>query len=80
MPGVGIPDFARHALAIAKAGIYDFSLHHEQILVPVVLRHWKLESLEGLTPEAEEARARVIKHIDRVGLAARRLASRRAAA
>lgn len=77
MPGTGIPDFGTHAAAIAKAGIYDFGLHHDQILVPVVLRHWKVESLEGLTPEAEEARARLLKHISRVGIAAKRLAERR---
>ena len=57
MPGTGIIDFEAHAKAIAKAGIYDLLIHHDQILVPVVLRHWGIESLEGLTPEAEEARA-----------------------
>ena len=71
MPGTGIPDFDEHAKAIAKAGIYDYLLFHDQILVPVVLRHWKVESLEGLTPEAEEARARLVRHIGRVGKAAR---------
>lgn len=77
MPGTGIPDFARHALAIAKAGVYDFSSHHDQILVPVVLRHWKLESLEGLSPEADQARERALKHIRRVGIAAKRVEARR---
>ena len=56
MPGTGIPNFGEHAKAIAKAGIYDMQIHHEQILVPVVLRDWAVESLEGLTPEAEKAR------------------------
>src|SRR5207253_993338 len=46
MPGTGIPDFAAHAAAIARAGIYDFAAHHDQILVPVVLHHWGVESLE----------------------------------
>jgi acyl-[acyl-carrier-protein] desaturase len=77
MPGTGIVDFADHASAIAKAGIYDLQLHHEQILVPVVLRHWGVESLEGLTPEAEEARAKLVHFIDRVGRVGRRLAARR---
>ena len=77
MPGVGIIDFSHHAAAIAKAGIYDFVIHHEQILIGVVLRHWKIESLTGLDAEAEAARARVIKHIDRVGRVARRFAARR---
>jgi acyl-[acyl-carrier-protein] desaturase len=76
MPGTGIPDFAIHAKAIARAGIYDFQIHHDQILVPVVLRHWDLEHLEGLSPEAEQARARVLKRIERIGRAGRRFASR----
>ena len=40
MPGVGIPDFDKHAALIAKAGIYDLQIHHDQILVPVVMRQW----------------------------------------
>jgi acyl-[acyl-carrier-protein] desaturase len=77
MPGTGIMDFEVHAKAIAKAGIYDFALHHDQILVPVVLRHWAVESLEGLSPEAQEARAALVKRIERIGRAGRRFASRR---
>lgn len=77
MPGTGIPDFNEHAREIADAGIYDFDLHHSQILVPLVIDHWKLPDLEGLSPEAEEARARTLKHVDRVGIAARRLRARR---
>ncbi len=76
MPGTGIVDFASHAMAIAKAGIYDLQVHHEQILVPVVLRHWDIEALEGLSPEAEASRARLVKRIDRVGRAGRRMAER----
>lgn len=78
MPGVGIVDFGSHAQAIARAGIYDFEIHHEQILVAVVLRHWKIESITGLSAEAEQARVRVLRFIERVGKAARRFASRRA--
>jgi acyl-[acyl-carrier-protein] desaturase len=77
MPGTGILDFEVHAKAIAKAGIYDFGIHHDQILVPVVLRHWGVDGLEGLTPEAEEARAALVKRIERIGKAGRRFASRR---
>jgi acyl-[acyl-carrier-protein] desaturase len=76
MPGTGIIGFDEHAVAIARAGIYDLQLHHEQILVPVVLRQWAIESLEGLSPEAEESRARLVKRIDRIGRAGRRLAER----
>jgi acyl-[acyl-carrier-protein] desaturase len=77
MPGTGILDFEAHAKAIAKAGIYDFGIHHDQILQPVVLRQWGVESLEGLTPEAEQARAALVKRIERIGRAGRRLSGRR---
>jgi acyl-[acyl-carrier-protein] desaturase len=80
MPGTGIIDFQAHAQAIARAGIYDFQVHHDQVLVPVVLGHWKIESLDGLTPEAEDARAVVLKRIDRIGRAGRRFARNREAA
>ena len=79
MPGTGIPDFAAHSKAIANAGIYDFASHYEKILKPVVLGHWSLESLEGLNPEASEARERVLRYIARVGKAARRVTDRRQA-
>jgi len=76
MPGTGIEDFRAHAKRIAAARIYDFPIHHEQVLVPVVLRHWRVEELEGLTPEAEEARVRLVKHIERIARVGRRLAER----
>jgi acyl-[acyl-carrier-protein] desaturase len=77
MPGTGIHNFAARAASIARAGIYDLSLHYEQILVPVVLRHWKLEEVEGLSAEAEEARSRVLHYMARLASVARRLAERR---
>ena len=77
MPGVGIVDFADHANAIAKAGIYDLCAHHEQILVPVVLRHWGVADVEGLSPDADAARTALLSFIDRVGRVGRRLADRR---
>ncbi len=80
MPGGGIPDFTAHANAIATAGIYDLVLHHDQVLVPVVLRHWAIETVEGLTREAELARERIVHHIARIGRIGRRLAERRAQA
>ncbi|MDQ6927936.1 MAG: acyl-ACP desaturase [Actinomycetota bacterium] len=77
MPGTGIEGFNAHAKAIARAGIYDLAIHHDQILVPLVMRHWKLESLENLTPEAEKARASLIRRIERTNKVARRLTARR---
>ena len=77
MPGLGIPNFAAHSKAIAAAGIYDAQLHHDQILVPVILNHWKIESLAGLSAAAEAARDRLLTRISRIGKLARTLAERR---
>ncbi|MEM7142471.1 MAG: acyl-ACP desaturase [Actinomycetota bacterium] len=77
MPGVGIPGFTQHAKAIADAGIYDLAIHHDQILQPVIMRDWGLASIEGLSPEAEQSRERLVKYIGRVGKVGARLASRR---
>ena len=77
MPGLGIPGFKDHAKAIADAGIYDLAIHHDQILQPVIMRDWALESIEGLSAEAEESRERLIKYINRVGKVGARIASRR---
>jgi acyl-[acyl-carrier-protein] desaturase len=77
MPGTEINDFAAHAAAIANAGIYDFGIYHDQMLVPVVLRQWRLESIEGLSPEAERARGSILRRIGRLAGVARRLAERR---
>ena len=79
MPGTGIPDFEMHARRIADAGIYNVAIHHDQILVPVVLGHFDVEHLEGLDAEAEAARERLIKRIDRIGRIGRRLEARRGA-
>ena len=79
MPGTGIPGFVEHAKAIADAGIYDFATHHDKILQPVVLRDWKIESLEGLSPEAEQARDALVTQISRIGKIGRRLAEKREA-
>ena len=76
MPGTGIPDFAAHSRAISRAGIYDFRVHYEQILVPVVMRHWAVATRSGLGPEAERAQASIVAHVAKVGRVATRLAER----
>ncbi|MEA2900603.1 MAG: acyl-[acyl-carrier-protein] desaturase [Actinomycetota bacterium] len=77
MPGTGVEGFRDIAKTIARAGIYDLAIHHDQILVPVIMRHWRLESLEGLTPEAEQARERLVARIEKIGRVGHRLAGDR---
>lgn len=78
MPGVGIANFDEHAKAIAREGIYDFKVHHDQILEPILMKHWRIREVEGLDAEGEAARDRVISYVERLGKAARRLEERRA--
>jgi acyl-[acyl-carrier-protein] desaturase len=78
MPGTGIPDFASRARTMAKAGVYDFLIHHDQILVPIVLQRWRLVDITGLGAEAERARTSLVTYIDRLGKVARRVEARRA--
>lgn len=80
MPGVGIPGFVEHSKAIAAAGIYDFAIHHERIIVPLIFRQWKIDQIEGLNVAGEKARESLMRHIARVGKVAQRQADRRAAA
>jgi acyl-[acyl-carrier-protein] desaturase len=77
MPGTGIPGFHEHAKRIANAGIYDLAIHHEQILVPVVMRTWGLEEIEGLDAEAEQARERIVAYLAKSERVAKRLAERK---
>ena len=76
MPGAGIADFKTHARVIADAGVYDFASHHDQILVPVVFKHWRIEQLQNLKAAAEQARERLVKHVEKVGNVAKRMKSR----
>ncbi|MFM7891115.1 MAG: acyl-ACP desaturase [Actinomycetota bacterium] len=73
MPGTGIPNFTELAKQIAKTGIYDFKVHHEQILEPVVMRHWKVKEVSGLTPEAKQAQEDLVARVEKIGRVAARL-------
>jgi acyl-[acyl-carrier-protein] desaturase len=78
MPGLGIPNFDAMSREVAKAGIYDLLIHHDQILEPVIMRHWKLMELTGLSDEAEAARESIIKRMARTAKVGKRLASEHA--
>lgn len=78
MPGAGMPSFKEHARRIADAGIYDIPTHHDQILVPVVLREWKVAAVENLSGAAEAAREQLITLVNRIGKVAERMRQRRA--
>lgn len=55
MPGANMPNYTRSAVAIAKAGIYDLRLHHDDVVMPI-LRFWKVFERTDLGPRGEQAR------------------------
>ncbi len=55
MPGAGMPDFNRMAMDIAKAGIYDLRVHHDDVIWPI-LRKWGIFEMTGLDAAAEKRR------------------------
>ena len=59
MPGTVIPNFRRRAAHVARAGVYDLRIHAEKVLQPV-LREWRVDPLEDLSPEADEARHAIL--------------------
>ena len=67
MPGFELRSFRERAITIAAAGVYDLRIHHDQVLCPVLLRHWRLEALRGLTEEAERARDEVLAFLGALG-------------
>jgi acyl-[acyl-carrier-protein] desaturase len=58
MPGTGIPNFAAHEQAIARAGIFDASQYLNQVVLPT-LAAWRLDELENLDDDAKRARERI---------------------
>ena len=63
MPGIDMPEFRAKAVQMAKAGIYDLRIHHDQVVLPVLFTHWKIDQLTGLTDAAEEARDGITNYL-----------------
>jgi acyl-[acyl-carrier-protein] desaturase len=80
MPGLEMPGFRAKAVQMAKAGIYDLRIHHDQVLIPVLFTHWKLGELSGLTDEAQRARDGIMDYLTLLDATAARYEEKRAAA
>ncbi|GAA3240962.1 acyl-ACP desaturase [Actinocorallia longicatena] len=78
MPGHAIDGFMRKSVQIAKAGIYDLRLHHDDVLSPV-LRFWNVWDMEGLNAEGEQARLELSAFMQNLDEAATKFEDRRAA-
>ena len=79
MPGLDIPEFKTKALEIAKAGIYDLRIHHDEVVVPVLYKHWKIDKVNGLSDEAEQARDGITNYLKMLDAMATHYEEKRAA-
>ncbi len=78
MPGAGMTNFTRKAAQMAKAGIYDLRVHHDDVLMPLI-DHWGIFSLEGLDASAELRREELRRFLTELDASASRFEARRAA-
>ena len=75
MPGTGIPSFTRHAVRIAKEGIYGITQFARDVLDPV-LTLWDVGHLEDLSPDAERARLDLTAVVSKLSATVERLADK----
>jgi acyl-[acyl-carrier-protein] desaturase len=73
MPGADMPGFRDKAKEMARAGVYNLRIHLEQVLRPILSTHLRLETVDGLSDEAKQAREDVFQHLDRLERIADRL-------
>ena len=57
MPGAGMEGFTRKAAQMARAGIYDLRIHHDEVIWPL-LRHWGVFEAERPVPGGRGCGAR----------------------
>ena len=77
MPGAGMENFTRKAATMARAGIYDLRVHHDDVVWPL-LTHWGVFDLEGLDPAAELRRDELRAFLTQLDAQASRFEERRA--
>ena len=64
-------------MIIAKAGIYDLRLHHDDVIMPV-LRHWNVFDRTGLGHVGEQAREKLATFLEGLDAQATKFVDRRA--
>jgi acyl-[acyl-carrier-protein] desaturase len=76
MPGNIIPGFLRKSVQIAKAGIYDLRIHHDDVVMPL-LRQWGILEMEGLDADGEQARTELVEALGALDAEASRFVEKR---
>ena len=75
MPGTGIPSFTRHAVRIAREGIYGLGQYLRDVLEPV-LSTWDVSHLANLSAEAERARTELAHVVEKITASVERMAQK----
>ncbi|MGH2383176.1 MAG: acyl-ACP desaturase, partial [Candidatus Limnocylindria bacterium] len=78
MPGAGMVNFTRKAAQMAKAGIYDLRVHHDEVIWPL-LKHWGVFEITNLDPSAEMRRNELRRFMADLDAQASRFEAKRAA-
>jgi len=78
MPGTGIPSFTRHAVRIAREGIYGLTQFLKDVVTPV-LELWDVDHLAGLSKEAENARLELERVVAKIADTVERMAQKASA-
>jgi len=78
MPGTGIPSFTRHAVRIAREGIYGLTQFLKDVLTPV-LELWDVSHLADLSEEAEKARLELDNVVSKIAETVERMTEKAAA-
>jgi acyl-[acyl-carrier-protein] desaturase len=76
MPGAGMANWARNSVTMAKAGIYDLSLHYNDVVMPV-LRFWRIFERTDLGARGEQARIELQTFLTDLEQRAERFVARR---
>ncbi|MDQ2849502.1 MAG: acyl-ACP desaturase [Actinomycetota bacterium] len=77
MPGATMAGFRRSSMLIAKAGVYDQRLHHDEVIMPI-LKYWDIFNMTGLGAEGEQARVELAEFMKGLDEQASRFVERRA--
>ena len=76
MPGANMAGFTRNAVTIAKAGIYDQRLHHDEVIMPI-LRHWDIFERADFSGDGARARDELAAFMKDLDAQASRFVERR---
>ena len=78
MPGTGIPSFTRHAVRIAREGIYGLNQFLKDVLTPV-LDLWDVSHMGNLTEAGEKARLEIDTLVTKIAETVERMSQKAAA-